>query len=174
MTAIVPLGHLNDMLRAEMPDFDFTNPSEDPIELTQVLIKTMKQGNGMGLAANQIGKQVRVFTMMTDPPMVCFNPRVTWTSDEQIVLDEGCLSYPGVAVKVKRPKDIRAKFQDPYGNVVVKKFTGLAARVFLHEMDHLDGVEYFNRANPMHKERFKRKWEKTVRTIKNYAASKDK
>lgn len=160
------------MLRAEMPEFNFANPSEDPLELTQTLIKTMKQGNGIGLAANQIGKQVRVFAMMTDPPMVCFNPKITWESDETVVLDEGCLSYPGVAVKVKRPKSIRVRFQDPYGNVIVKKFTGIAARVFLHELDHLDGVEYFSRANPMHKERFKRKWEKNVRLLKNIAAKR--
>lgn len=174
MNQIIPLGHLNDMLRAKMPEFSFQTPPEDPIELTQTLIKTMKAGNGIGLAANQIGKQYRVFVMQTDPPMVCFNPRVTWYSDETVVLDEGCLSFPGVTVKIKRPQHIRVRFQDPYGNVVVKKFTGLAARVFLHELDHLDGVEHFTRANEMHRERFKRKWEKTVRTIKNYATKTDK
>ena len=159
-------GHLNDMLRQKMPAFDFKNPTMDPLELTQTLIREMKNNNGIGLAANQLGIQARVFVIYTDPPMVCFNPKITNYSQEEVLLDEGCLSYPGTAVKVKRPKHIRVRFQDPYGNIVTKKFTGMAARAFQHEMDHLDGIEYFQRANTFHMERFKRKWKKTVRKVK--------
>lgn len=154
------------MLRSEVPAFDFKNPSVDPLELTQTLIREMKNNKGVGLAANQLGINARAFVLYSDPPMVCFNPRITAFSDEEVLLEEGCLSYPGTAVKVKRPKHIRARFQDPYGNVVTKKFTGMAARIFQHELDHLNGIEYFQRANPIHLERFKRKWKKTVRSIK--------
>ena len=88
-------------------------------------------------------------------------------NEEEVVMDEGCLSYPGVTIKVKRPRFIRVRFQDPYGNVVVKKFDGMASRVFQHELDHLDGVEYFKRANRIHKERFQKNWKKVIRTVKN-------
>jgi len=84
-------------------------------------------------------------------------------------MDEGCLSYPGVYVKIKRPRFIRVRFKDPYGNVCTKKFDGMAARVFQHELDHLNGIEYFTRAHPIHLERFKRKWKKVLRLIKKAA-----
>ena len=60
---IIPIGDNNDMLRAVMPDFDFDNPSTDPVELSHTLINAMKDGKGVGLAANQIGVQARVFCM---------------------------------------------------------------------------------------------------------------
>lgn len=169
MKDFIPFGDHNDMLRQEMPAFDFKDPENDAPKLAIHLIDEMKKHNGIGLAANQIGIKTRVFCMYSDPPMVCFNPKITSYGDEEVWLDEGCLSYPGVVCKVKRPKNIRARFQDPYGNVVVKKFTGMAARVFQHELDHLDGIEYFQRANPIHKDRFKRKWKKVYRTIRNKA-----
>lgn len=172
MSKVIPLGHFNDMLKQAVPMFDFKNPPVNPADYAIELIKAMKEGNGIGLAANQLGDQYRVFCMQTEPPMVCYNPRITWFSEEEILLEEGCLSYPGVYIMVKRPKSIRARFQDPYGNVITKKFTGLAARVFQHETDHLNGVEYFTRAHRIHQERFKRKWTKTIRTIKKAAARK--
>lgn len=163
---LIPFGHQNEMLRAPVPRFDFSNPSVNPAEFAIKLIKIMQEERGIGLSANQVGSQVRCFVMQTDPPMACFNPKVTWESEEQVVLDEACLSFPGVSVKIKRPKHIRARFQDPYGNVITKKFTGLAARVFLHELDHLDGVEFFKRATPIHRDRFNRKWKKFIRNVK--------
>lgn len=165
--AIIYLGHLNDMLREDIPKFNFKEPVMDPLELSNILIREMKNNNGVGLSANQLGIRARAFVMYTDPPMVCFNPVITNYSDEQVLLDEGCLSYPGTSVKVKRAKHIRVRFQDPYGNVITKKFTGMAARIFQHELDHLDGIEYFHRANSFHLEQFKRKWKKIVRKAKN-------
>lgn len=166
MNETVFLGHQNDMLRQQVPLFDFRNPSTNPVELSHTLINTMKDNNGIGLAANQIGVNARVFVIYSEPPIVAFNPKITYYGDEEVVMDEGCLSYPGVSIKVKRPRFIRVRFQDPYGNVVTKKFDGMASRVFQHELDHLDGVEYFKRANSIHRERFHKKWKKVIRTIK--------
>jgi peptide deformylase len=166
---IIPIGDNNDMLRNKMPDFDFNNPSIDPVELSHKLINAMKDGKGIGLAANQIGVPVRAFTMYSEPPIVAFNPKITFFGEEEVLMEEGCLSYPGVFVKIKRPRFIRVRFADPYGNVCTKKFDGMAARVFQHELDHLNGVEYFKHANPIHLERFKRKWKKVTRLIKKAA-----
>ena len=161
------LGHQNDMLRQVIPEFEFNSPSTDPVKLSHLLINAMKDNNGIGLAANQLGINVRAFVMYSEPPIVAFNPKITYYNDEEVVMDEGCLSYPGVTIKVKRPRFIRVRFQDPYGNIVVKKFDGMASRVFQHELDHLDGVEYFKRANRIHKERFQKNWKKVIRTVKN-------
>jgi peptide deformylase len=167
MSEIIFLGHQNDMLRQVIPDFDFANTTIDPLELSHLLINNMKNNNGIGLAANQLGINARAFVMYSDPAIVAFNPKITYYGDDEVLMDEGCLSYPGVTIKVKRPRFIRVRFQDPYGNMVTKKFDGMASRVFQHELDHLDGVEYFKRANRIHKERFQNKWKRVLRTVKN-------
>ena len=166
---VIPIGDNNDMLRNEIPVFDFANPSIDPVELSHKLINAMKDGKGIGLAANQIGVPVRAFAMDSEPPIVAFNPKITFFGEEEVLMEEGCLSYPGVYVKIKRPRFIRVRFADPYGNICTKKFDGMAARVFQHELDHLNGIEYFNRAHPIHLDRFKRKWKKVQRLIKKAA-----
>ena len=165
----VLFGSNNAMLNNEIPRFDFSNPIMDPVKLSHELITEMKNSNGIGLAANQLGINARAFVMASEPPMVCFNPVITKYGDDEIIMDEGCLSYPTVTVKVKRPRFIRVRFQDPYGNTVVKKFDGMASRVFQHELDHLNGVVYYKRANAIHRERFEKKWKKVLRTIKNHA-----
>lgn len=162
----VPFGHQNDMLKAEMPMFDFNNPPTDPTKLANKMTSIVKNRKALGLAANQIGLPYRVFVMQSDPFFVCFNPEITAYSDEEVSLDEACLSWPGVGVRVKRPKSIRCKFTDPYGNVCVRKFTGMAARVFQHELDHLNGITFIDRANNFHKERFRKKWKQVIRILK--------
>ena len=164
------LGHQNDMLKHEVPEFNFNEPNDiDAVKLAHTLITEMKNNGGIGLAANQIGVNVRAFVMYSEPPMVCFNPKITKYGDEEIVMEEGCLSYPTLTVKVKRPRFIRARFMDPYGNIVTKKFDGMAARVFQHELDHLNGIIHYKRANTIHKERFEKKWKKVLRTLKTRA-----
>jgi peptide deformylase len=134
--------------------FNFENPQDDPIELSQVLLHVMNHFNGIGLAANQIGKHYSVFCMKGSPEnFVCFNPKIVYSSDQLVTMEEGCLSVPNVIVKVKRPADIRVRFQTPSGQVVTKSFSGLTARTFQHEMDHLNGVMFFNKANRYHREK---------------------
>ena len=85
----------------------------------------------------------------------------------EISLEEGCLSFPGLIVKVKRPQHIRVRFQTPNGDTITKQFTGMSARVFQHEIDHLNGVLYFNRANRYHRDVAMLKWKRgDVSTIK--------
>jgi peptide deformylase len=128
----------------------------------------MYEWNGLGLAANQVGVPYRVFAMRGQPQnFVCFNPRIVLPSSEQIILDEGCLSFPGLVVKVKRPRHIRVRFDTPNGDTRTETFIGMSARVFQHELDHLNGLLYFNKANRYHKEIALKKWKKGhVSTLK--------
>lgn len=122
-------------------------------DLAEHLVKVMREKKGLGLSANQLGLPYRVFAMEGDPAMVCFNPRVVDVSSETITLEEGCLSFPNLYLRVKRPRTIRVRFTDPSNETHTQKLDGISARVFLHEMDHLDGIDYRKRANRYHLEK---------------------
>lgn len=134
----------NPALTTKTTPFDFANPPCDVTELSMDLIETMNFYQGIGLSANQIGLPYRVFVMRADKPFVCFNPKVIMPSEELISLEEGCLSIPGLIAKVTRSKHVKVRFQTPSGAVVTKTFTGMTARCFLHEMDHMDGLFFFD------------------------------
>lgn len=146
--------------------FDFQNPPTDPVQLALDLIESMRAGNGIGLSANQLGLPYRVFVMHADPPYVCFNPKIVDVSNEVVSLREGCLSYPGVDIPIKRPAHVRVRFTTPTGEIVTKKFTGMSARVFQHEFDHLEGINFLSKANPAHKEKALRQLKKFRRHTK--------
>lgn len=74
-------------------------------------------------------------------------------SEEVITLEESCLSFPRLIVKIKRPRHVRVRFQSPTGETVTQQFTGMTARVFQHELDHLNGVLFYTRANRFHREK---------------------
>jgi peptide deformylase len=155
------------ILKEEMPAFDFKNPIINPIELYNDLAETMRENDGMGLSANQIGVRTRAFVMRAEEIIGVFNPRVVDTTSETVTLEEGCLSYPNLFVKVKRPKSIRVRFTTPDGETSTKTFTGMTARVFLHELDHLNGIAHTSRANRYHLEQA-RKLSKKLKN-KNYS-----
>jgi len=154
---IVPiLGKDHPILKEEMPAFDFNNTVVDPVELYNDLAETMRENEGMGLSANQIGVRTRAFVMRAEEIIGVFNPRVVDMSNETVTLEEGCLSYPNLFVKVKRPKSIKVRFTTPDGETSTKTFTGMTARVFLHELDHLNGIAHTSRANRYHLEQAKK------------------
>jgi peptide deformylase len=143
--------------------FDFISPPTDPIELAHNLVKTMYENNGVGLAANQVGLPYRVFAMRGSPEnFVCFNPKIVQPSEMTIILEEGCLTYPGLLVKIKRPQHIRVRFTTPNGDTITKQFTGMTARIFQHEMDHINGEIFYNKANRFHRDQALKKWKKQL------------
>lgn len=154
------------ILRTKMERFDFTNPPVNPIDLANELIQTMNHHNGLGLSANQCGLPYRVFVMRSNPTHVCFNPKIIDMSSQEVSLEEGCLSYPFLFVKIKRPMLIKVRFTDAYGQTHTEKFAGMTARCFLHEYDHLEGINYLNRANPILIDRGKRAQQKVLRKLK--------
>lgn len=154
---IVPiLGKDHPILKEKMPAFDFQNPMMDPVELYNDLAETMRENEGLGLSANQIGVRTRAFVMRAENIIGVFNPRVVDISSETVYLEEGCLSYPNLFVKVKRPRKIKVRYTNPNGETETRTFDGMSARVFLHELDHLDGILHTTRANPYHLEQAKK------------------
>lgn len=149
------------ILTNECQEFDFNNPPFDPIEFAKNLVRFMYEKNGIGIAANQVGIPYRVFAMRGQPEnFVCYNPRIVQPSEMQIELEEGCLTYPGLLVKITRPQHIRMRFSMPNGDTVTKQYTGLTARIVQHEVDHLNGVLFYNRANRYHREQAFRNWKR--------------
>ena len=156
------------ILTTPCKQFDFHNPPFDPVEFAKELVKFMYDSNGIGIAANQVGVPYRIFAMRAAPEnFVCFNPRIVQPSEMQIVLEEGCLTYPGLYVKVKRPQHVRVRFTTPNGDVLTRQFTGMSARIFQHELDHLDGKIFYNQANRVHREQALKKWRSGVKSTIN-------
>jgi peptide deformylase len=131
------------MRAREVEDFD-----GDLRRLAERMTQLMRDANGVGLAATQIGIIRRVFVVQTDPdedPIAVVNPVVVEQSDETVVDDEGCLSLQGVQMPVERPTSIRLEGRDLEGGELTLDLTDHAARVVQHELDHLDGVLILDR-----------------------------
>ena len=139
----------DDYLWDVLPKFDFENPPIDPVELSIAMVVYMREQGGIGLAANQVGYNFKMFVTEGEPAFAVFNPTITFESLNSVLLDEGCLSYPNLLLKVTRPSSIRVRFQDPYGNWITRQFAGMSARVFLHEYDHLLGVDFTDKVSTM-------------------------
>lgn len=128
---------------------------QDAERLEQEMIKFMNSNHGVGLAANQIGITKRVFVMGNEnipgfpAPFAVFNPEVLESSEETTLDQEGCLSYPGLFLNIKRPSWIRASYQDSKGNTHEVEMNGYLARCFQHELDHLNGVCFIDIVSPM-------------------------
>lgn len=108
----------------------------------------MDDAIGLGLAATQVGvmHRVLVYRVGLDAPLVAVvNPELEWSSAEQELAEEGCLSLPGVAVDVERPIHARIRAQDERGEPILIEASGLEARVLQHEMDHLQGMLIIDR-----------------------------
>ena len=121
----------------------------DRHHLSRVLIDNMIHHNGIGISANQIGICERAFAMVRDlennEVMVCFNPRIVKSYSEEVEMEEGCLSYPDLFLKIKRPDKIVVKYEDENKKTHKIKLQGLASRVFQHEYDHMEGIDFTQR-----------------------------
>jgi len=128
-------------------------------ELVSGMVEILRSKPGLGLAAPQIGHNIRLVIIESKetkddegnilyeeiPLMVLINPEIIKFSKEKIELDEGCFSVPDVYGPVTRPKKIRAKATDITGKEVTINTNGLLARVLQHEIDHLDGILFTSR-----------------------------
>lgn len=110
----------------------------------------MNDALGIGLAATQVGTLHRLLVYRVEPDspvQALVNPELEWAGRDQDVLEEGCLSLPGVVVDVERPVHVRVRARDPHGEEILVEASGLEARVIQHEMDHLDGVLILDRTS---------------------------
>lgn len=135
-------------------------------KLVEDMYETMYAENGVGLAANQVGISLRIFTMdVTDDRshrMCAINPELLSVEDEQGE-DEGCLSYPGAYDKVVRGNKVRFKALDVDGNPYEMEAVGLMARCVQHEIDHLNGKLFVDHLSSLKKDRARKKFEKFKR-----------
>ena len=155
------------MLQHPLPEITAETEPESRQELLDNMVETMKHYGGIGLSANQCGIPIRMFVFGDNNNYVpCFNPRIIKTAGERIPIEEGCLTYPGLFVKIFRPESVTATFEDENRELHEETFTGLMARVFLHEMDHMDGIDFTSRAGKMALDIAKRKRLRGQRKLK--------
>jgi peptide deformylase len=143
---------------------------DDALEqIVKDMEETMASEDGIGLAATQVGVDKQLFILdpyvfdreqKVRPAIVLVNPEVVWASDETEVMEEGCLSFPGVYIPVERPLKVRIKAQDVAGTEYEYEGEGLAARAALHEMDHLNGVVMVDRVSHLVRTRALKKHKK--------------
>ena len=135
--------------------FDSPESKAQARELEKAMIDFMVAHKGIGLAANQIGITKRVFTMGSNNiegfpfPFAAFNPKIVSVGGDEELSEEGCLSYPDLWLKVKRPANIVVEYQDSDSNTHTVEMSGLIARCFQHELDHLNGVCFVDKVSPM-------------------------
>jgi len=144
--------HASLIERSSTWNFDHDTDAE---ELEQAMCKFMLANNGIGLAANQIGITKRVFVMGSNningfpAPFALFNRRILEASEEIVLDQEGCLSYPGLFLTVKRPSWVTVEYQNSKGDTIEARFDGYLAKCFQHELDHLDGVCFVDKVSQM-------------------------
>ena len=127
------------------------NVNDDLRKLLDDMLETMYSAPGIGLAAVQVGilKQLIVIDLSKDGekknPLFFINPKITFKTKNTSVHEEGCLSFPGKTINVYRPKRIVVKYEDADKKRHKMKLDGLASRVFQHEYDHMEGIDFTQR-----------------------------
>ena len=121
----------------------------DRSKLSYTLTENMFKHNGVGLSANQIGIVERAFVMMIDidlqETITCFNPKIIKESKDEVVMEEGCLSYPEMYLDISRPRSIIVKYEDEGKSIFKRRLDGYIARIFQHEYDHMEGIDFTQR-----------------------------
>lgn len=132
-------------LETPTSSFDSVEP-EYRMMISQHMKKIMEQHRGIGLSANQINLDVAVLVQMIDQDAIAmFNPEILEISDYKVLMTEGCLSDPGLYLKISRPTQVKVRWEDESGELDEAVLNGLNARVFLHEYDHLQGILFTDR-----------------------------
>lgn len=138
-------------------------------DLVSDMTDTIKKAKGLGLSAVQIGVLKRVFIVdlsavdITESLRVFINPEIIATEGE-VEYEEGCLSFPGIYQKIVRPEKVTIKATDLDGHEFTLSGTGIAARAFLHEFDHLEGVLFVDRMTPIQRTLLKGRLRKLARS----------
>ena len=162
LTAIAPYS--DDMLKDE----NF----KDRKELSDLMFKTMKKYGGIGLSANQVGLPFNMFVMGDHPQlenglkMTCFNPMIISSSEETVLMQEGCLTFPFVFLHIKRPRKVVVKYEDENGDLKEGHLDGMMSRVFQHEYDHMLGRTFTEHVSKFKLDRAYKKAEKMIDTLK--------
>ena len=141
---------INDPILRDIPtEFDFE--TQNAQELADTLWAKCRELKGLGLSANQVGIDAKVFVMGTDENnrKNVFNPSIVSLSDNTGMATEGCLSLPGMWLNIRRPEEVTISYRNVDGEYVVEKFAGLEARIALHEYDHMIGMNFLDRSSKL-------------------------
>lgn len=164
--------HPNEWLDRAVEPFDFDQLDAKQIESD--MIDIMKKNAGVGLSANQVGLNARIFVMEPDglegynEPFAVINPEIEAVSEQKVIGEEGCLSYPGLFFKVTRAQALVGRFLDSSGKECKIEFTGWNARIFQHEFDHLLGINYTDRVSKLKLDMAKKKQQKLLKKYKDF------
>jgi peptide deformylase len=145
-------------------EWDFENPPEDSKLVEAELTHYIETLGGAGFAANQMGFMYRVMAIDLGHRIEFFyNPTLVTKGEETTLVTEGCLSFPGLFIKVRRPNLIIASWQDRLGGSHTQELTGMTSRCYQHELDHLDGICYTDRVSKLSLDMAKKKRTKRER-----------
>jgi len=164
LTAIAPFN--DDMLKEE--------GFKDRKELSEKMFDAMKKYGGIGLSSNQIGLPFNMFVLGDHPQlenglkMTCFNPMIVNSSEETVVMKEGCLTFPFVFLSITRPRKVTVKYEDENGDLKEGHLDGMISRVFQHEYDHMLGRVFTEYASKMKLDMAYKKAEKEMDRYKKY------
>lgn len=159
------------ILRKPTELFDFNAPDayQQASFYGYSLSETLQKYRGLGISANQVGINKRICVVnMGDKNWIMINPKITWKSEEQATFSEGCLSYPGLYLKVPRVQSVKVEFQALNGQWVEQQVDGLTAVCVQHELDHLDGVVYTDKVSPIKLDQAKKKVKKTLKKMSQF------
>ena len=144
--------------------------TDEILQLADDMAETMYEAPGIGLAANQVGVLKRVIVMdcarNDEPPALwkMINPEIKWHSDDNTMMEEGCLSIPGHNAEVLRPSEVHVSYLDIKGQMQEMQATGLMAACVQHEIDHLNGVLFLEHLSRLQRDMIMRKVLKENRT----------
>ncbi len=168
MPLLTIVNCMDPILRKKCQQVD--NIDDSLVILTENMIETMYKASGLGLAANQVGVSSGLFVIDVGiekekrDPAVIINPVIT-ASEEEILGEEGCLSIPEIFTEVKRAQRVEVKGCDLKGNEVRYEAEGFLARAFQHEMDHLNGVLFWDNLSKVKRDILKRKFKKKLNEL---------
>jgi peptide deformylase len=147
----------DDVLKKEIPPY--TGKAEDLTDTALNMLAVMIQNQGIGLAAPQVNLDLNMFVIgqKTFGYWVCINPEILSISDRTETIMEGCLSFPGLFLKIPRPYNVKGKFFDLNGKEHIVEFEGIWARAFLHEYEHLHGVVFTSKVSKLKLDMARRK-----------------
>jgi len=161
----------NEFLSKVAEPFDFD--SMDAKQVSGEMCQVMMAKNGIGLAANQVGVDAQIFVMRptqhaeVTKPFAVINPIILEVSNEIEEGKEGCLSHIGLILNISRPKSLVTQFLDIDGKECILELSGIDARCFLHEYDHLQGIEFTSRTSKLKLSMAKKKQKKLIKEHAN-------
>ena len=164
-SAIAPFN--NEMLKDE--------GFKDRKELSEAMFDAMKKYGGIGLSANQVGLPFNMFVLGDHPgmekglKMTCFNPMIISASADQVMMKEGCLTFPFVFLNISRPRKVTVKYEDENGDLKEGHLDGMISRVFQHEYDHMLGKTFVDGVSKM---KLDMAYSKATKMMKKYKKKK--